>query len=388
MDSSYEDIFDSSIELKHKELTQDALRKIPTCEGVLLFVDSQGNPIQLIQTGNLRRLSRARMTPDNISPRTTDVSSLTQKIYWVCCYNHFMTQLRYIGLAHTLFDKTADNWIQLPPPSFTAINLDPPLPYFYVSNDPDMVENRKVYGLFPNRKAAQKFTDIMNTVFGLCRNPGLLKTPRQSGCPYLQMKKCPGPCLNPDQIESYLNRVDQSLTAADKCLKPAMNKLCHQMHDASQVMDFEKANELKKHIDLLSQLRKNDYRWVSNLKNLCILHVDKSFKKNADGTKQKILHYQWLKIDSNEVYNMGDFAPESHNAIKCFLEEKWTTAPTLSYASDTKEHLANLGYFLFRTKPAGFWLDCSNGIKPEPLYSGLEDFLQGFPCNRALKKGR
>jgi excinuclease UvrABC nuclease subunit len=386
MNASYEDLFDSSIAFKHNELAQDALREIPTCQGVLLFVDSQNKPIQLIQTGNLRRLSRARIIPDNASLRKTDVSSLTHKIYWLSCYNHFMTQLCYIQLAHTLFDKAADSWIQLSTPSFAVIDLDSPLPYFYVSNDPDITEKREVYGLFPNRKASQKFTEILNTVFCLCRNPVLLKTQRQSGCPYLQMNKCPGPCLNSGQKKSYLNRIHQSLSAAGKCIIPTMDEFTSLMHEAAKAMNFEKANELKKKIDLLSQLQKNDYRWTGNLNNLCILHVDKGFKQAVEGTKQKVLHYKWLKINSNAVYNLGDFLSESHEDISRFLEEKWTTAPVISYASDTKEHLANLTYFMFRSKPAGFWLDCSNGIEAQKLYSGLDQFLQSFSSNSTEKR--
>jgi excinuclease UvrABC nuclease subunit len=297
-----------------------------------------------------------------------------------------MTQLHYIRLAHALFDKVADTWIQLPTPTFAVIDLDAPLPYFYVSNDPDVTEKRIVFGLFPNRKAAFNFTETLNAVFCLCRNPSLLKSNRQSGCPYLQMKSCPGPCLDPAQQEVYRVRVRQSLAGANRRIASILHDLEHRMHNAASTMDFEKANDLKKQIDLLTKIQTPNYRWVHNLKNFSVLHVDKSSKRPVEGSKRKVLHYRWLKIVSGAVYDLGDFVPESHDDVNRFLEQKWSTAPEILYAHKTREHLGNLAYFLFRSKPGGFWLDCTDGIAAERLYSGLDEFLQPPPETSAEKK--
>ena len=52
MRADYEELFDSSITLEQNEWTQDALLEVPTSKGVLLFVDTENNPIQLLQAGS------------------------------------------------------------------------------------------------------------------------------------------------------------------------------------------------------------------------------------------------------------------------------------------------------------------------------------------------
>ncbi|MHC4385415.1 MAG: UvrB/UvrC motif-containing protein [Planctomycetota bacterium] len=377
MNVPYEELFDSSVTLKQNEWTQDALQEIPTCKGVLLFVDQQNQPIQIIQTGNLRRAVCARLLQKQTeTSRKTDIATLSQKIFWASCHSNFMTQVNYLRLAHTLYAETANNWIQLPTPFFAVIDLDAPLPYFYISNDPVTSGKRIAYGLFPNRKTVQEFTETLNTVFCLCRNPSLLKTPRRSSCPYFQMQKCPGPCLDSSQKQSYLNRVHKAIAGANGHTESANNMLNQMMNSASNSMDFEKANELKRQIDQLKKLEKSDYRWVHDLKDLTILHVDESFRQAIEGKKRKVRYYKWLKIVSDGIYDLGDFLPDSDGYIERFLEQKWTTAPRISYASDIKEHLGNVAYFLFRSKQPGFWLDCTEGIDADRLYSGLDTCLK------------
>jgi hypothetical protein len=166
MTPPYEELFDSSVDLEQHHWTPDALTDIPTCKGVLLFLDSNDQPIQLLQTANLRRTARTKLFhhDENIT-RKTDISNLTNKIFWRCGYNDFMTQTAYVQLAYALFEKQSDNWVQLPRPCFSAIEMDSYLPYFDVSNNPVISENRIVYGLFPSRKAAAEFSKTLNSVF-------------------------------------------------------------------------------------------------------------------------------------------------------------------------------------------------------------------------------
>ena len=192
--------------------------------------------------------------------RKTDISTLTNNIFWRCCYNNFMTQAAYVRLAHALFEKQANDWIQLPRPCFSVIEMDSFLPYFDVSSNPAMSENRMVHGLFPTRKAAAEFSKTLNSVFCLCQNPMLLKTGRESSCPYLQMMKCPKPCLDPAQKESYLKRCCKATKVANGQIEPSLNALGQRMDTAANAMDFEKASELKKQIDQLKKLQKPDYR--------------------------------------------------------------------------------------------------------------------------------
>ncbi len=388
MNPHYEELFDSSLALKQNEWTQDALLEIPTSKGVLLFVDSDHHPIQLLQAANLRRTARTKLfRQDESVSKKTNISELTNKISWLCCYNDFMTQTTYVRIAHVYFGKRSDNWIHLPRPCFSVIETDSYLPYFDASNNPAMSEKRIVCGPFPGRKAAAEFSKTLNSVFCLCQNPTLLKTGTESSCPYLQMLKCPKPCLDPAQKASYLNRCDKATESANGHIEFSLSALGQQMDKAANAMDFEKANELKKQIDQLKNLRKPDYRWVHNLKNLSVLHVDRTFKKPVKGQRRRIQQYQWFKIDSEAIYDLGDFSPTSRQDIDRFLEQNWTTGSTIPFPGDRREHLANLAFFLFRSKSSGLWLDCSDGIMGDQLYAEIERFLgTELPAHSAAKK--
>ena len=388
MNPAYEELFDSSVALEQQYWTPDVLADIPTCKGVLLFVDANHHPIQLLQTANLRRSARVKLSQQDESiSRKTDISNLTNKIFWRCCYNNFMTQAAYVRLVYDLFEKQANGWIQLPRPCFSVIEMDSFLPYFDVSSNPAMSENRMVHGLFPTRKAAAEFSKTLNSVFCLCQNPMLLKTGRESSCPYLQMMKCPKPCLDPAQKESYLKRCCKATIVANGQIEPSLNALGQRMDTAANAMDFEKASELKKQIDQLKKLQKPDYRWVHNLKNLSVLHMDRTFKKSIEGQRQRIQQYQWFKINAEAIYDWGSFTPTSRQDIDRFLEQNWTAGSAVPFAGDTGKHLANLAFFLFQSKSSGVWVDCSDGIMGDKFYPEIETFLGvELPPNSAKNK--
>lgn len=373
MTSPYEELFDSSVALEQHIWTIDTLADIPTCKGVLLFLDANHRPIQLLQTANLRRTARTKLfhQDENIS-RKTYLSNLANKIFWRCCYNDFMTQTAYVRLAYAIFQKRADDRVHLPRPCFSVIEMDSYLPYFDISNNPAMSEKRIVYGLFPSRKAAAEFSKTLNSVFCLCQNPALLKTGREASCPYFQMMICPKPCLDPAQKESYLKRCYKAAESASGHIESSLNTLTQRMDKAANAMDFEKASELKKQID---QLQKQDYRWVHDLKNLSVLHLDRTFKTSIEGQRKRIQQYQWLKIDSEAIYDLGIFFPTSRQEIDRFLERNWTAGPAIPRAGDSGKHLANLAFFLYRSKSSGVWVDCSDGIMGDQLYAEIEHFL-------------
>jgi len=388
MTPPYEELFDSSVALEQHNWTSDALADIPTCKGVLLFVDANHKPIQLLQTANLRRTARTKLFhQDESISKKTNISNLANKIFWRCCYNDFMTQTAYIRLAYALFEKQANAWVHLPRPCFSVIEMDSYLPYFDASNNPEMSEKRIAYGPFPSRKAAAEFSKTLNSVFCLCQNPTLLKTGSQSSCPYLQMMKCPKPCLDPTQKASYLKRCYKATEGANGHIESSLNALGQRMDKAANAMDFEKASELKNQIGQLKKLHKPDYHWVHDLKNLSVLHIDRTLKKAIEGQRRRVQQYQWFKINADAIYDLGEFTPTSRQDIDHFLEQNWTVGSAIPFAGDTGKHLANLAFFLYRSKSSGVWLDCSTGIMGDQLYAEIEHFLGAeLPAHSAENK--
>jgi len=369
------ELFENSLCIESNKWTKDTLSGLPACKGVLLFINAAGQPIQLLQAANLRRTAMAKLItsdePASIN-RKTNISELSSKVCYITCSNNFQTQLSYIHLAHAVFEKTAGDWILLPRPSFMSIDTDRPLPYFYVSDTPQKSEARNAFGLFPNRKAAASFCEILNTVFGLCRNSSFLNTGREVSCPYLQMKTCLGPCIDIALREKYIDSVRQACDTAAGKIQPTIENLRERMSVASQSMQFEKAAVFKKKIDTLQKLTSLDFCWVHNLDDLCILHIDLGQNRKIAGKNKKRRLYKAYKITAKNIYELGVFVPKSTEQIISFLNHTWNRGQPLPYTLKPKEHLATLSLFLFRSARSGIWLDCTETIPKEVLIKQLQ----------------
>ena len=371
-----EELFEDSLCIESNEWTKDTLSGLPTCKGVLLFVNASGQPIQLLQVASLRRTALAKLIASDELPsgsRKTDISELTAKIYYVSCHNNIQSQLTYIRLAHTIFEKDASDWIQLPKPSFSIIEMDDSLPYFYVSDILPINKKRKVFGFFPNRKTASLFCKILNTVFVLCRNPSLLNSGKEASCPYLQMETCPGPCLDMTLREKYSDAVRKACDTASGKIQSTIESLHEQMSQAAQSMQFEKAALVRKKIERLKKLTTHDFCWIRNLENLCILHIDLDRKRKIAGKNRKRQLYKAYQITTENIYELGTFVPKTPEQIMSFLNHTWNQGQEIVYTFKTKEHLATLSLSLFRSGRSGLWLDCTSVIPKDCLCEQLHE---------------
>ena len=359
-----EELFEASLCIESDEWTKDTLSGLPAGKGVLFFTNAENQPVQLLQTANLRRTAQAKLAHDESpSPnRKVDISELTVKIFYTRCYNNFELQLTYLRLAHAIFQKAARDWIQLPTISLATIDTDADLPFFFVSVNPKQRENQHAFGLFPTRKAAGEFVRILNTVFCLCRNPSLLNTGREASCPYFQMQTCPGPCIRETERPAYRGRVEDALAAANGHIDTALENRKAQMQDAAASMQFEQAKSLKEQIHALQKLKHPDYRWTKNLSTLCILHIDKSSKIESNGKKRKQQQYIAYKISCDHVVKVGRFIPDTADHLNGFFENHWHNTTPIQSTVDVGEHLGALSLLLFKNNPQGLWIDCSEGL--------------------------
>lgn len=379
---AYEALFEAFVRIQNNEWTKDTLAEIPTCKGVLLFTDSTGRPIQLLQAAGCRRTAQAKLLHEETeSPaRKADVSTLATTIYYTCCHNNFLTQQTYTQLAHEVFGKDVNNWIQLPKVSLAAIDTDAFLPYFYVSDAIGRQTSRHCFGLFPTRKAVADFCELLNTAFVLCRNPALLKTGREQSCPYLQMQTCPGPCLNADLRQDYANTVKQAVETAAGNLEQEQQQAQQQMLQCSKQMDFENAQRCKKKLDLLNKLSRPDLQHVHRLKDVCFLHIDAGPKEKPEGAKRKIQQLMWFKVTAEKTHYLGNCVPETEDDIKQFIETNWAAEQNPLPCRSAAEHLAILSLQLFRSNRPGHWIDCTNGIWLDKITAALNQNKPQHPC--------
>lgn len=366
-------LFEASLCIESGEWSKETLSKLPACKAVLLLSDARDRPIQLLQAANLRRTAQARLIRDraDTAHRKADISELAKRLFYTRCRNNFESQLTYILTAHAVFQETADDWIHLPKLSLAVIDTDACLPFFHISENPQPNGARRVFGLFPARKAAARFCTILNTVFGLCQNPVLLNTGKEATCPYLQMETCPGPCLDSGLRATYADMVRAACAAAAGQIDQTLGLLQEKMNRASQSMRFERAAVFKKQMEQLKQLTGHEFRWVQDLQDLRILHIDIGAKRKIAGKNKKQQLYQAWKLTANDVYSLGTFVPKTPQQVMSFLHRSWHRGQKIVFIPNTHEHLAALSLFLFRSNPSGLWLNCSRDIPQNSIVCGL-----------------
>jgi hypothetical protein len=367
MNAEWESLFDGSLTLTASQTESDALAELPARRGVLLFTDGQNRPIQLVQTANLRGLSRSRLNEpiDETPRRKADLGAITQTIFYGCCDNDFQRHLLYQRLTHAVFGKQWKQWLSLPRREYAAIDRGRAFPFFSLTTAVESDEQADLFGPFPNRRSAAQFCDCLNTAFVLCRNPALLDSGNPQSCPYRQMQSCHGLCCQEHGEADYAMLVQKAIRCAEGKVAEAIADFERQMKQAAADLKFETAQLLKKQSELLKGLLRDDFGWTGRLNSLRILVIDRGPKAAPEGSKKKVQHYQVWQIDVNGVYPAGLFAEGAADTLATLLktnnDPSGAALSIYPYAQSRQEHLATVGYFLYRKSRPGLWYNAAGG---------------------------
>lgn len=358
MPSAWESLFDGSLTLSAEKTESCALAELPANRGVALFADRTKRPIQLVQTANLRSISRSRLADTDQTPRRkADLGAITHYIYYACCCNDLERQFLYQRLTHAVFGKDWKRWLTLPRREYAAIDRRRAFGLFTVTNTVQETEGVELFGPFPTRRAATRFCDYLNTAYELCRNPALLDSGNPQSCPYRQMQSCHGLCCREHGEEAYTELVDNAVQCAAGRTAECIARIERRMKQAADRLDFEVAQRFKQQADHLKKLLHPDYEWTGRLSSLQILFIGRGPKLASEGTKKKIQHYQIWRLDAERACLAGVFAPESPEQLRHLLSLSCVDLPAYPYALSRQEHLAAVGYFLYRKSRPGLWFN-------------------------------
>ena len=190
--------------------------------------------------------------------------------------------------------------------------------------------------------------------------PGLIDRPEKAkNCPYLQMQTCPGPCVGKISRAEYIRQINNALAAATGNIDTAEAKLQNTMRQLSAGMEFEHAQRVKKQLDLLAVLKKDTYRWTTDLPALAILHIDRWAKISAPGKGKKIQTFSAFVIKYGHIAEMPPFSLEQIEQFYESLPAQLNKSCGCATLKPLSEQLSLPAYFLYRSKPPGIWLNCS-----------------------------
>lgn len=351
---------------------------VPAKKGVLLFADKDDRPIQLLIAANIRRTAAARLFPPDPAAvkKKVDLASITRKIYYLCCYNDFKCVLKHYEIAKSLYPDSYRKVITFPRQSYVKISPEAKWPFFSLSDRPLGSEAEKFFGPFPTRRSAGEFIQILQDAFGLCQRPGLLESGKDtSSCTYLQMNTCAAPCISKISRVEYLDWIADALAAAEGDTRRQKEKMLEQMKKLADQREFERADVVKKRIGQLEKLSKETYRWTTEISELTVLHIDRSAKIKIQGKRKKEQSFSAFVIRSGSIFELPDFTLETIDAFYSSFTQCLAEAASELSSEQLSDQLSFLGFSLYRSKPAGVWINCSSG-REVPSSEAIIDMIR------------
>jgi len=190
-------------------LSDQQLREIPTKRGVFLLTADDDRPILLATAASIRSRVRGRLDekdPEH-SSRSADLRTITRAVHWKLAGGRFETDWRYLEIARAIWPKSYAKLLSWKPPWFVHVDPAEPYPHLRRTRDIFAGPGRNV-GPFETTRSAEKFIEIVQDAFDLCRDIQCLRrSPNAPRCSYGQMGRCLSPCDGTIGMDAYRRQV-------------------------------------------------------------------------------------------------------------------------------------------------------------------------------------
>lgn len=125
-------------------------------------------------------------------------------------------------------------------------------PYLKISRS-DKEKGYYYFGPFPNSSYAYKMIDLLNKIYPLRKCHTIPTKP----CLYYHMGQCLAPCINKVNEEDYKPMVNDITRFLNGDTESVTSQLTKKMKESASKMEFEKANEYKKLLDVIKVTTSN-----------------------------------------------------------------------------------------------------------------------------------
>lgn len=160
----------------------------------------------------------------------------------------------------------------------------------------------------------------------------------------------------------YLQQVNAAIATATGNIDSQTQSLTEQMRSLAGKLQFEQAQAIQKRLELLKLRTAGGYRWISEISRLSILHIDRSKKIKVPSQRAMVQSYSAFLISAGRIRQLPDFTIEK---IEKFCRS--LPAEIFQPLPPHTELLNLVSYFLYRSKPAGLWLDWQKLLSAETL---------------------
>jgi excinuclease UvrABC nuclease subunit len=270
-------MFDAHLDVS-PPLSDEQLSQIPAKRGVFLLTADGDRPILLTTAASIRSRLRGRLEEHDPSQstRSADLRAITRAVHWKLAGGHFEMDWRYLQLALAIWPKSYAKLLSWKPAWFVHVDPDEPYPHFERMRDVLAAPGRCV-GPFETARSAEKFIEIVQDAFDLCRDIQCLRrSPATARCAYGQMGRCLSPCDGSVSMDEYRLVVAQAAEFAAGLRAQRVDELKARMQSEARELKFERAAATKARLERLAELEAPAYRHVAAVREFSFLMIQPS----------------------------------------------------------------------------------------------------------------
>jgi excinuclease UvrABC nuclease subunit len=249
------------------------LSSVPGKWAIYLFVDAEGQPVQLLCVKNLRYSLKRRLGGDETIGLTKRVNyrELVRGVRWRRVDSAFEADWLYYEAARIVFPQTYRGMVGFRPSWFIHINPAAMFPRYVKTTD--LSRSGVLAGPVADKHAAARLIAHLEDAFDLCRYYQILvEAPHGKACAYKEMGKCPAPCDGSISMSQYHRLIQMSVDILMDPA-PAAREQEVRMREAAAALQFELAMKIKAYAEQLAQLGKGAFRHVRRLRDFQFLAV-------------------------------------------------------------------------------------------------------------------
>ena len=237
---------------------EDFFRQLPA-QPAICAIEPRATDAQpfLIRTQNLKNRLQRMLGPDDPTSKRLNLREFAKAVRFRITASRFEQTLTFYQNAKLSHPGRYRDLLRMRPPAVLKVNLKNAYPRCFVTRRiPTNAEGVPIagayYGPFKKRKVAERFAEGVLDFFKVRRcQIKIRRDPTFPGCLYSEMKMCLAPCFAGCSKEEYgaeVHKLVNFLDTGGNSLREALEK---EREQASEDLDFEKANVLHKRLEKL-----------------------------------------------------------------------------------------------------------------------------------------